>query len=318
MFKKNPLNYYLLRPKYWLQLLILLPLKLITLLPLTLQVYLGKFIGQMMYLFAKRRRKIAQINLKLCFPDYSDKQRQALLKENFEFTGLGIVEILVCWLGNIKPRLARTRIIGKQHLLDAIAADKGVILLSFHMTSLEIGSTLLAQHFYMTAMYKPSKNKLSEDLMYSGRLRHVPDIVTQDDARATIKMLKNKKILWYAIDQNYGNKARNFSPFFGIQASTVTATSKFVKLTGAKVVPFIQRRLKDAKSYELEIYPAFDNFPGESEQADATRINLFLQNYLQKHPQDYMWLHQRFRTRPPGEPPIYPKKTHAKKIHPKK
>ncbi len=304
---QDKFSYYLLKPKYWLSIVGFFLAKLATHLPLSLQIKLGYFIGWLLYNLVPKRRKIAEINLNLCFPELTAEKKAQLLKENFALTGLGLIETAVCWFGNINSRLKQTQIIGKENLDTAIAKNKGVLLLGFHMTSLEIGGTLLAQTYDMSAMYKPSKNKLSEYFMRKGRLRHL-NLFTQNDIRPVVKALKNKQIIWYATDQNYANRSSNFSPFFGIQTATITATSKFAKLTDASVVPFIQKRSQDGKSFKLILFPELENFPGETEQQDATRINLFLENYLRENPKDYMWLHQRFRSRPTGEPPIYPKK----------
>ena len=156
-------------------------------------------------------------------------------------------------------------------------------------------------------MYKPNKNPLLEQTMTTGRLRHIDHLFKQNDARGAIKALKKNHILWYATDQNYGPKASIFVPFFGIQASTITSTTKFAKLTGATVIPFTQKRTNGGESFELTLHPAFENFPGKNEYEDALQINQFLENYLKQNPEDYMWLHQRFRNRPKDEPPIYPK-----------
>jgi len=194
---------------------------------------------------------------------------------------------------------------GKEHLDAAIAKGKGVILLSFHMTSLEIGGCLLGAHYDFHAMYKPNRNPLFDSAMCKGRLQHLSGLLDRDNLRGTIKALKNKQIVWYAADQNYGGKTVVFVPFFGIQTATITATSKLAKMTGASIVPFTQRRLDSTDSYQLDLYPALDNFPSGSETQDAARINGFLQSYLEQYPVDYMWLHQRFRSRPKGEKPIY-------------
>jgi Kdo2-lipid IVA lauroyltransferase/acyltransferase len=122
-----------------------------------------------------------------------------------------------------------------------------------------------------------------------------------------VKALKSNEIVWYSTDQNFGNKKGIFAPFFGTQASTITAISKFSKMTGATVIPFTHKRTHNGKGIELQLHPEFKNFPAESPEQDAKRINQFLENYLIENPANYLWLHQRFRTMPPGEPAIYTK-----------
>ncbi len=305
---QKSISFYLKKPKYWLGLILFQLIRLIGNLPLSIQVWLGRLLGKMMHLLASRRRLIAQINLKLCFPEMSEKQRALLLKENFALTGLALVETAACWFSSLNSRHARTTLTGEHHLKKALAKNKGVILLSFHLTSLETGGCLLGRNYPITAMYKPNKNQLIEDFMCTGRQRHIKAVLQQNDVRGTIKALRKNEIVWYATDQNYGTKSSVFVPFFGIQAATITATTKFAKLTGATVIPFTQARSADGKHFELTLHPELDNFPSTSEAEDAARINLFLENYLRQQPADYMWLHQRFRTRPANEKRLYPKR----------
>jgi len=175
---------------------------------------------------------------------------------------------------------------------------------------MELGGVILGSYVDFYAMYKPNKkNLLLEAVMRRGRLRHINHLLTQDDARATVRALKNNQIVWYATDQNYGNKKGTFVPFFGTPASTITAVSKFAQMTGCAIVPFTHKRTEDYRGLTLQLHPALENFPGETPEDDALRINHFLEDFLRENPANYLWMHQRFRTRPPGEPRIYPKKT---------
>lgn len=300
-----PLSYFLIRPKYWLGLFLFLIVSLIAKLPIVIQIKFANVLGWLMLKLAKRRRLIAETNLKLCFPEKSNSERKALLAKNFQLTALGLIESASTWFTDLNSRKKNTQITGLEHIDKALKKGKGVILLSFHMTTLEIGGALFCEHYKLWPMYKPNKNLLIETVMRQGRLRHAESLLRRNDLRATVKALKSNKIVWYATDQNYGGKKAVFVPFFGIQAATITATTKFAKLTGATVVPFTQKRINDGKQFLLEIHPALENFPGTDEVEDATRINLFLENYLKENPADYMWLHQRFRSRPEGEANIY-------------
>ncbi|TQV87353.1 LpxL/LpxP family Kdo(2)-lipid IV(A) lauroyl/palmitoleoyl acyltransferase [Aliikangiella coralliicola] len=303
-----PLSYFFKRPKYWLGLLFFGLAWLVAKLPITAQLKLADILGWLLLKLAKRRKNIAKTNLNLCFPDLTDEERESLLRKNFQQTALAIIETAACWLSDLQSRHKNTHIIGQEYLEQAQAEGNGVIVLFFHLTTMEIAGCLLGHHFDFNAMYKPNKNKLIERMMCNGRLRHLRALLTQNDARSTIKALKKNQTVWYSTDQNYGTKKGVFAPFFGIQASTITATTKFAKISGAKVVPFTSKRIDDGKGFELAFHPALENFPGDSPEDDAKRINLFLENYLKDNPVDYMWLHQRFRTRPPGEPRIYPKR----------
>jgi len=303
--KNNFLAPSFLAPKYWATHLGLSILKLIAKLPASWRRNLGHMLGFMMRKFAKKRRRIAKINLDLCFPELTPEQSSELLKNNLAASGRGLIETASCWYSDLKKQQENTNITGQEHLDAALAKGKGVILLSFHMTSLEVGGCLLGAHYDFFAMYKPNKNPLFEKAMCDGRNRHLAGLIERDNVRATVKALRKNQIVWYAADQNYGSKTTIFVPFFGIQTSTITATTKLAKMTGAAVVPFTQRRLDADDSYQLTLYPQFDPFPSDNEVDDAAQINHFLEDYLKKYPVDYMWLHQRFRNRPEGEKAIY-------------
>ncbi len=300
--KNNIISYW--NPFYWPTRTGLMLLRLIAILPANWRRQLGNILGFLMHKIAKRRRKIANTNIKLCFPLMKNIEFQKLLRENFKATGMGLIETASCWFSNLENQHLNTQLSGQEHLESALAKGKGVILLSFHMTSLEIGGCLLGAYYDMTAMYKPSKNPLIEEAMRAGRMRHLK-LLERNNVRGTVKTLKKNGIIWYAADQNYGGKTNVFVPFFDIQTATITATTKLVNMTDAAVVPFTQRRGDKADSYQLTFYPAFEDFPGIDEKHDAARINKFLENYLRKYPVDYMWLHQRFRNRPPGEKSLY-------------
>lgn len=301
-----PLSYFFKRPQYWFGLIFMSVCWLIGKSPLKVQLFLANVIYWLLTNVSKRRKRIAEINLRLCFPEKSDTEIQQLLQKNLKQTAFGIVEIAACWFSNLGSRKKQTMISGQQNLEAALSKGKGVILLSFHLTDLEIGGCLLGEHFPITAMYKPNKNPLIERMMCVGRLKHIKALLKQDDVRGTIKALKKNQIVWYASDQNNAGKSSLFVPFFGIQTATITATTKFAQLTGATVVPFTQRRSEDGRSFELSLHPCLEHFPGETPEIDAIRINRFLEDYLNSHPENYLWLHQRFRTRPPGEAKIYP------------
>lgn len=303
MTHSNSSNYR--KPKFWLTHLSLKIISAIAHLSSKNRIKLGKTLGWLLANIGIRRKRIASINLQKCFPELSNKQRSELLKNNMQATGRGLVEIASCWFTNLSDQKTNSNLIGKAHLDAALAKGNGVILLSFHLTSLEIGGCILGHHYDFLAMYKPNKDPLFNQAMCRGRLNHLDGLLQRNDLRGTVRALKNNKIIWYAPDQNYGGKSNVFVPFFDIPTATITSTSKLCKMTGAEVVPFTQRRLPASDSYELQLYPALENFPSGDDAKDATQINLFLENYLKKHPEDYMWLHQRFRARPAGEKSFY-------------
>ncbi|WP_196138140.1 lipid A biosynthesis lauroyl acyltransferase [Aliikangiella sp. G2MR2-5] len=303
------LSYFFARPKHWAGLVFMGFAWLIARLPFYIQLKLAKALAWLLEKYAHKRRKIAEINIELCFPEYTENQRKELVKETLFMTALGIIETATSWFSDLKRMEKNTTYKGLENVDKAKANGKGVIMIFFHFTSMEVSGCLMGKKIDFFAMYKPNKKSpLIEYMMRNGRLRHVHGLLTQDDARATIRCLKNGGTIWYATDQNFGNKKGSFVPFFGIKASTVTAITKFAKMSGASVLPVTNVRTNNYAGLEIEVHPAFENFPGENAEADALQINLFLESFLKQHPANYLWIHQRFRTRPEGEPPIYPPK----------
>ena len=297
-------------PRFWLLWLGLGVLWLVVQLPYKVQLCIGRGLGALMYRVAGDRRRIATRNLELCFPEKSAAERKQLLKENFASTGIAFFEMAMSWWWS-KPRLAKlAHVEGLEHLKQAQLEGKGVILMAFHFTTLEIGAALLGQQHTIDGMYREHGNPLFDFIQRRGRERHNLDslAVERDDVRGMLKLLRSGRAIWYAPGQDYGAKQSIFVPLFGIQAATVTATSKFAKLGKALVVPFTQQRLADGSGYTLVIHPPMKDFPGESDEADCLRINQWVERAIRECPEQYLWAHRRFKTRPPGEPKLYDKR----------
>lgn len=297
-------------PKFWLLWLGLGVLWLVVQLPYKVQLCIGRVLGGLMYRVAGDRRRIAARNLELCFPKKTAAERERLLKENFASTGIAFFEMAMSWWWS-KPRLAKlAHVEGLEHLEHAQREGKGVILMAFHFTTLEIGAALLGQKHTIDGMYREHNNPLFDFIQRRGRERHNADslAVERDDVRGMLKLLRSGRAIWYAPDQDYGAKQSIFVPLFGIPAATVTATSKFAKLGKAQVVPFTQQRLADGSGYKLVIHAPLSDFPGESDEADCLRINQWVERAIRECPEQYLWAHRRFKTRPPGEPKLYDKR----------
>ncbi len=278
-------------------------------LPYRLLVVLGKGIGILMLKLATSRRKIAEQNFRLCFPEYTDKQRKDLLLENFKSTGIGLMETAFCWTASANKIRAIGELNGAEYLSSVLDSGKGAIVLGFHLTSLELGGNFLANHIPIAAMYRQHTNKYFEQAMCDGRLRNVTDVIEREDVRTMIRGLKGGKAVWYAADQDYGARHSLFAPFFNISAATITATSRFVKLTGVPVIPMTHYRDKKSGKLIVQLHPQLKNFSEQDELTAATEINQFLEQFLIQHPAEYLWMHRRFKTRPEGEPALYEEKS---------
>lgn len=296
-----------LHPRYWLLWLGLGVLWLVVQLPYALLLKLGRALGALMLLAAKSRRQIAARNLELCFPELSAAERERLLRENFASSGIAFFEMAMSWWWP-RARLARlAHIEGLEHLQAAQREGQGVILMSLHFTTLEIGAALLGQRHTIDGMYREHNNPLFDYIQRHGRERQNLDAsaIEREDVRAMLKVLRAGRAIWYAPDQDYGRKQSIFVPLFGVPAATVTATSKFARLGKARVVPFTQQRLADGSGYRLTIHPPLADFPGDSEEADCLRINQWIEQAVRQCPEQYLWAHRRFKTRPEGAPKLY-------------
>ena len=294
-------------PRFWPLWLGLGLLWLVVQLPYRVLLQLGRVLGGLMYRFARSRRHIVQRNLELCFPELTVRERERLLRENFASTGIAFFEMAMSWWWP-RARLQRlAHVQGLEHLQQAQAEGQGVILMALHFTTLEIGAALLGQHHTIDGMYREHKNPVFDFVQRRGRERHNEDAtaIEREDVRAMLKVLRAGRAIWYAPDQDYGRKQSIFVPLFGIPAATVTATTKFARLGRARVLPYTQERLADGSGYQLLIHPPLADFPGASEEADCRRINAWIEQAVSRLPEQYLWAHRRFKTRPEGEPKVY-------------
>ena len=294
-------------PRHWPAWAAFALLRAGTFLPLRWQRAIGVALGEGFRLLGRRRAKIARINIDLCFPELDERARTALVRRHFHAFGIGLFELAFGWWAPQRRVRPLVQLSGLEHLRAALAKGKGVILLSAHFTTLEIGGRFLAldaEGLPLKAMYRPSDNPLLEWLIRRNRQRQFGDPIPRDDIRALLRALKRGEAVWYASDQNFGHKGGVFAPFFGIPAATNTAASRLASMTGAAVVPFFTRRLPDGR-YEQIIAPALGDFPGESPRADATRINRIIEDWVRQAPEQYFWTHRRFKDRPGDEPRFY-------------
>jgi len=284
-------------PRYWLSWLGLATLWLITKLPWSVQMLLGKALGKLTHRLLPKRRRICCINLELAFPEYTRPQRAALNQQHFISLNRGLLETALSWWGNDKTLAQQTRIEGLEHL-HAAQQEGGVILLSAHFTSLELGGRILAQHIPLHVIYRPHQNPVIEWRVARLRSKRYGKAISRDNIRDMIRSLKQGHVVWYAQDQNFGHKNSVFAPFFGVNAATNTATSRLAKLGKAKVVPFFTVRTNSG--YLLRCLPALDHFPGASDLEDTTRINQIIEQQVRAFPEQYLWTHRRYKDKPEG------------------
>ncbi|MGA7801373.1 MAG: LpxL/LpxP family Kdo(2)-lipid IV(A) lauroyl/palmitoleoyl acyltransferase [Gammaproteobacteria bacterium] len=296
---------HLFHPRYWPTWLGLGLMWCLAQLPFAWQLGIGRAIGTLLERVSPRRRHIAAVNLALCFPDSTEAERRALLHGHFQSLGIGVVETAMSWWTPEHRLREHARIEGLEHLQRAHDAGKGVILLSGHFTTLEIGGRLLALHAPFHVHYREHKNPVFDAVMKRAREARFEKAIPRGNMRAMVRSLKDNTAVWYAPDQNYGAEHSVFVPFFGVPAATITATSRLARMTGAAVVPFFQERLPDTQGYRLTLLPALEDFPTGDDDADARRVNAIIEEAILRAPAQYLWTHRRFKTRPPGAASVY-------------
>ncbi|MBW8367702.1 MAG: LpxL/LpxP family Kdo(2)-lipid IV(A) lauroyl/palmitoleoyl acyltransferase [Arenimonas sp.] len=266
--------------------------------PLWLQRAVGPGLGWLMRHLLASRRRVAAINLALCYPELNDAQRDRLLRDNFRALGLGVFEFLRAWWGRLPPA-SECELDGLEHLEAARAGGRGVILVSAHFTTLEISMRLLCQRIPLAGMYRPHEEPAMEWAVKRGRLRHAVAMFSRDELRPALRHLKQGGLLWFAPDQETRRGDSVFVPFFGQPAWSLTSTHQLARLSGAAVLPLFHERRPDGR-YRIQILPALQDFPSNDATADTARIMAALEDLVRRCPTQYLWLHQRFKRQPDG------------------
>lgn len=293
-------------PRFWPTWLGLALLRLFSLLPYPILLMLGRLLGGAFYYLVPRRRHVAEVNIAHCFPHLDKREQQRRVRESFDSSAIALFEGGISWWGSEQRLRKMHRIEGIEYLQQALAQGKGAILLGGHYTTLEISGRLLALHTdHIYPIYKPARNALFDAVMVNARKRLFDGLLDNSDMRTILRTLKQGGIIWYAPDQDFGTERSVFAPFFGVPTATLTATARLAKLSGAPLLPFYSQRLPGTQGYLLRILPSLENFPSGDDVADATRVNQVIEAGVRMAPGQYLWVHRRFKSRPPGEPPLY-------------
>lgn len=304
----QPSTAQLLHPRYWPTWLGLGLLRLFEPLPFPLLVWLGRRVGGLLVMLPLGFVRIARRNLELCFPEKTVEEREKVLRAHFRSVGIGLFETAISWWSPDERIRKLTQLEGQEHLQAALARGRGAILLSAHFTTLEIGARALCARVAASIMYRPTSNPVLENFLMRNRGKRARRAIPRDDIRTLISALKNNEPVWYAPDQSYRKKGAEMVPFFGIPAATNTATSRLTRMTGAAVLPYFPERLPGSRGYRMVIQPMLENFPGDSAVADAQRFNASIEAQVRMVPEQYLWIHRRFKGLSPDYPNYYDRK----------
>ena len=295
-----------LHPRYWLLWTGILILWLISLLPLRLTAFLGRGLGVILHRVAGRRSQIVRTNLELCFPELDSSQIERLLKEHFKALGQAALTIGINMFAS-QRRLQRLVTMRDRDIFDReIAAANPVILLAPHFVAMEIAGLVLAPERHMLSMYQTIRNPLIDYLVRRGRSRFGGIMIERKaDMRQVVKMVRGGSPFYYLPDQDPGSGDKVFAPFFGIQAAVTPGLSRFARLSKAVVIPCFTKMLPHGAGYEVIFMPPLKNYPSNDPVRDATHMNEVIEQGIREMPEQYFWVHRRFKSRPEGEQSLY-------------
>ena len=274
-------------------------------LPLGLLAPIGRGFGLLAYAVAGERRRVGRINLRLCFPSMSETERRRLLRRHFQAFGRAIIERGILWWASRERIMRLVRIEGLHHW--QAVRDRPVIWLVPHFVGLDMAGSRIAAEYEAASMYSRQKDPTLDAVLYKGRTRFVmPRLVSrQEGIRSLVRVIRGGVPFYYLPDLDFGPRDSVFVPFFGVPTATITGLSRIARVAGAVVVPIVTRQLPGGHGYVVEFYPAWDNFPTDDVAADARRMNAFIEARVLEMPEQYHWLHKRFKTRPPGVERVY-------------
>ena len=274
-------------------------------LPLPVLAPIGRAIGLFFYFVIRKRRRVGITNLRLCFPEWSEAKRRRVLRRHFQAFGRAVIERGILWWSSRERVMRVVRVEGLDNWL--AVRDRPVIWLAPHFVGLDMGGSRAATEFALASMYSRQSNHIFDALLYRGRTRFVmPRLLSrQEGLRPLVRAMREGLPFYYLPDMDFGPRDSVFVPFFGVPAATITGLSRIAKLADAVVVPVITEQLPGGQGYVLRFYPAWTNFPTDDAEADARRMNEFIEARVQEIPEQYHWLHKRFKTRPPGVARVY-------------
>ncbi len=268
---------------------------------------MGRGLGRLMLKVGGKRKRVAEKNISVCFPELSAEEQQKMLRQNFENAGIGLFETGMGWWWPDWRVKRKIKVKGLEHLEQAKADGSGVLLLTVHFLCLEFVGRATGIVHPTVCFYRPNHNALFEYFQHRGRARSNKYMIEKTNVKGMLKAIRKGETSVYLPDQDYGRKRSIFVPFFNEpQTATTFGTMMFAKMKNVKTLMIVPRRLEDNSGYLLEFTPAFDNFPVGDDEQDLTRVNREVEAAIRKAPEQYMWLHRRFKTRPNKEdPPFY-------------
>jgi KDO2-lipid IV(A) lauroyltransferase len=280
-------------------------LRLVCLLPHRVALATGRLLGRLAHAMGGSRRAVARRNIELCFPELRPAERDDLAREHFKALGMAVIEMGLGRWASLRHLESITTLTGVEHVTKALAAGRGVILLSAHFTTLEVMGRILAREIPpFDAVFRRGRSEFMTELQRSGREVSADTTIEKRDIKKMVRSLRQGRAVWYAPDQSYNRKGAEIIEFFGIPAMHTTATSTLARLGDAVTISFFPLRKPDG-TYEMTLLPPFDAFPSDDPVADTKRYIEVLEAHIRRAPEQYFWIHRKFKDLPDGYPDYY-------------
>ncbi len=278
-------------------------------LPYRALVVIGDAVGALVFWLIPERRHVTRVNLAKCFPAMGAREREQLARRHFRAFCRSFVDRSLLWWAP-RARIERLiRIEGLEHLRAAMGKPGGAPLILFvpHFVGMDAGGTRLSCEINAVSMFAKQKDEKFNELLLRGRSRFGDQrlVSRQEGIRATLTAMRAGRPFYYLPDQDYGPSDAIFVPFFGVPAATVPGLSRIARLAGARVLPCVTQMLPGGAGYLMRIEPPWDNFPTQDIEADTRRMNAYIEQRVLEMPEQYLWMHKRFKTRPEGEARFY-------------
>ena len=275
---------------------------LVRLLPLSVSSRIGAGVGAILFWLIPERRKVTRINMEKCFPRKSAEERETLARAHFRaFTRAFIDQGILWWSAR-----ERIRDLVRLEGVENLKGHARTIVFAPHFVGFEATLARLALDFPVSMMYSRQKDPVFEARLYKGRTRFGGVMLPrQAGIKSGIEIIESGTLYYYLPDLDFGPNRSVFVPFFGVPAATVTGLAYIARTTGAAVVPCVTRMLPGGGGYVARLYPAWSDFPSGDDHADARRMMAFIEERVLEMPEQYFWLHKRFKTRPEGEARFY-------------
>lgn len=303
MSKHNQSSIY--HPKYCFSWLSILIFRCIVALPFNIQIFIGQKLGHLIYRFSSRRRHVVETNIKLCFPELNIMEQQKLINNIFAQNSVGFFEIASAWWATKEDLVGRYEINGLDYIKQAQKDGFGILLIGAHYTHLDLCGTMISQVIPLDIVYRKNDNPVFEKIITNGRKRFFDEVLDRSELRAIVQRLRDGRTVWYTPDQDFGGKHSIFAPFFGINASTITTPARLLAMGNAKPIAVNFYRDPHSNKYHINFKLIDTTFPTGDDYQDACLLNRSIEKDIRQQPDQYMWVHRRFKTRPKGESSLY-------------